>query len=85
MKKKILALMLATVVVIGSTIPAYATPDNNKLNETRSKYAEIEAKIAAIQDKIYDLNEQIEPLQVTVEKNRKEISNINNVFDITTK
>lgn len=85
MKKKILALMLATVVVIGSTIPAYATPDNNKLNETRSKYAEIEAKIADIQDKIYDLNEQIEPLQVTVEKNRKEITNINNVIDNTTK
>lgn len=85
MKKKILALMLATVVVIGSAIPAYATPDNSKLNETRSKYAEIEAKIAAIQDKIYDLDEQIEPLQVTVEKNRKEISNINNVIDNTTK
>lgn len=85
MKKKILALMLATVVVIGSTIPAYATPDNNKLNETRSKYAEIEAKIADIQDKIYDLDEQIEPLQVTVEKNRKEITNINNVIDNTTK
>lgn len=77
--------MLATVVVIGSTIPAYATPDNNKLNETRNKYAEIEAKIANIQDKIYDLNEQIEPLQVTVEKNRKEITNINNVIDNTTK
>ena len=85
MKKKILALMLATVVVIGSTIPAYATPDNSKLNETRNKYAEIEAKIADIQDKIYDLNEQIEPLQVTVEKNRKEITNINNVIDNTTK
>ncbi len=85
MKKKILALMLATVVVIGSTIPAYATPDNSKLNETRNKYAEIEAKIADIQDKIYDLNEQIEPLQVTVEKNKKEITNINNVIDNTTK
>ena len=85
MKKKILALMLATVVVIGSTIPAYATPDNSKLNETRNKYAEIEAKIADIQDKIYDLNEQIEPLQVTVEKNKKEINNINNVIDNTTK
>lgn len=85
MKKKFLALMLAAVVVIGGTIPAYATPDNDKLNESRTKYAEIEAKIADIQDKIYELNEQIEPLQVTVENNKKEISNINNVIDNTTK
>ena len=77
--------MLATVVVIGSTIPAYATPDNSKLNETRNKYAEIEAKIADIQDKIYDLNEQIEPLQVTVEKTRKENSNeLNNTLSLVT-
>lgn len=85
MKKRILALMLATVVVTGINIPAYATPDNSKLNESRSKYAEIETKIANIQDKIYELNGQIEPLQVTVEKNKKEISNINNVIDNTTK
>lgn len=89
MKKRILALMLTTVLVGGSTIlpalPAYATPDNSKLSESRSKYAEIEAKIADIEDKIYELNAQIEPLQVTVEKNKKEISNINNVIDNTTK
>lgn len=85
MKKRLLSLMLATVVVMGITIPAYATPDNDKLNDSRSKYAEIETKIANIQDKIYDLNGQIEPLQVTVEKNKKEISNINNVIDNTTK
>lgn len=86
MKKRILALMLTTVLVGGSTIlPAYATPDNSKLSESRSKYAEIEAKISDIEDKIYELNAQIEPLQVTVEKNKKEISNINNVIDNTTK
>lgn len=85
MKKRLLSLMLATVVVMSITIPAYATPDNDKLNDSRSKYAEIETKIANIQDKIYDLNGQIEPLQVTVEKNKKEISNINNVIDNTTK
>lgn len=85
MKKRLLSLMLATVVVMGITIPVYATPDNDKLNDSRNKYAEIETKIANIQDKIYDLNGQIEPLQVTVEKNKKEISNINNVIDNTTK
>ena len=85
MKKRILALMLTTVIAVGTSIPALATPDNTKLNEGRQKYAEIESKIADIESKIYDLNTQIEPLQLTVDKNKKEIDNINNVIDNTTK
>ena len=85
MKSRVLALMLAATFVVGSAIPAYATPDSGKLNESRQKYAQIEEKISEIESKIYDLNTQIEPLQVTVDKNKKEISNINNVIDNTTK
>lgn len=85
MKKKILALMLTTVMTVGTAIPAFATPDNAKLNEGRQKYAEIESKIADIESKIYDLNTQIEPLQLTVDKNKKEIDNINKVIDNTNK
>ena len=85
MKKRILALMLTTVMTVGTSIPAFATPDSTTLNEGRQKYAEIESKIADIESKIYDLNTQIEPLQVTVEKNKKEIDSINNVIDNTTK
>lgn len=85
MKKKILALMLTTVMTVGTAIPAFATPDNAQLNEGRKKYAEIESKIADIESKIYDLNTQIEPLQLTVDKNKKEIDDINNVIDNTTK
>lgn len=85
MKKRILALMLTTVMAVGTSIPAFATPDNTKLNEGRQKYAEIESKIADIESKIYDLNTQIEPLQLTVDKNKKEIGNINKVIDNTTK
>ena len=77
--------MLATVIVIGSSIPAFATPDNQQLSDSRQKYAEIENKIADIQSKIYDLDIQIEPLQLTVDKNKKEIVNINKVIDNTTK
>ena len=77
--------MLATVIVVGSSIPAFATPGSQELNETRQKYAEIESKIADIENKIYDLDAQIEPLQLTVDKNKKEITNINNVIDNTTK
>lgn len=85
MKNKILAIMLATVIVVGSSVPAFATPSSQQLSDTRQKYAAIESKIAEIENEIYDLNEQIEPLQITVDKNKKEITNINNVIDNTTK
>ena len=88
MKKRILAIMLASVMATGVasiSMPAFATPDNQQLSETRQKYAEIEQKIASIEDKIYELNAQIEPLQVTVDNNKREITNINNTIDTTTK
>ena len=85
MKNKVLAIMLATVIVLGTSIPAFAAPDNQQLSDSRQKYAEIENKIEDIQSKIYDLDAQIEPLQLTVDKNKKEIISINNVIDNTTK
>ena len=66
-------------------MPAFATPDNQQLSDSRQKYAEIQNKITDIQNKIYDLDAQIEPLQLTVDKNTKDIKNINNTIDNTTK
>ena len=77
--------MLSAVIVIGSSLPAFATPDNQQLSDSRQKYAEIQSKITDIQNKIYDLDIQIEPLQLTVDKNKKEVTNINKVIDNTTK
>ena len=85
MKNKILAIMLATVIVVGSSVPAFATPDNQQLSDSRQKYAEIENKITEIQNKIYDLDMQIEPKQLTVDKNKKEIENINKIMENTKK
>lgn len=85
MKNKILAIMLASVIVIGSSVPAFAAPNNQQLSDSRQKYAEIENKIKDIQNKIYDLDTKIEPLQLTVDKNTKEIKSINKVIDNTTK
>lgn len=85
MKNRVLAILLATVIVVGGSIPAIATPSDQELNDTRQKYAEIENKISEIEDKIYDLDVQIEPLQLTVDKNKKEITSINNSIDNTTK
>ncbi|AGX45295.1 NlpC/P60 family protein [Clostridium saccharobutylicum] len=85
MKNRFLAITLTAVIVVSTSIPAFAAPDNSKLNESRQKYAEIETKIADVQNQIYDLDAQIEPLQVTVDKNKKEIVNINKIIDNTTK
>ncbi|EHJ02321.1 NLP/P60 protein [Clostridium sp. DL-VIII] len=85
MKSRILAITLATVIVVGSSIPVFATPDNQQLSDSRQKYADIQSKITDIENKIYDLDTQIEPLQVTVDKNKKEITSINNTIDNTTK
>lgn len=85
MRKKILAAMLATMIIAGSSAPAFATPGNQELSETRQKYAEIERNISEIQDKIYDLDAQIEPLEQTVTNNKKEVKNINTQIDNTTK
>lgn len=77
--------MLTSVIVIGSSVPAFATPNNQQLSDSRQKYAEIENKIKDIQNKIYDLDVKIEPLQLTVDKNTKEIKSINKVIENTTK
>ncbi len=85
MKNKLLAIMLVTVMTIGSSIPAFATPDSQQLTDSRQKYAEIENKIKDIETKMYDLDAQIEPLQSTVDKNKKEITNINKITENTEK
>jgi peptidoglycan DL-endopeptidase CwlO len=85
LKNKILAIMLASVIVIGSSVPAFAAPNNQQLSDSRQKYAEIENKIKDIQTKIYDIDTKIEPLQLTVDKNTKEIKSINKVITNTTK
>jgi len=77
--------MLTSVIVIGSSVPAFATPNNQQLSDSRQKYAEIENKIKDIQNKIYDLDQKIEPLQLTVDKNTKDIKSINKVIENTTK
>lgn len=85
MKNRVLASVLAAVIVVGSSVTAFATPNDQELSNSRQKYAEIENRINNIQNKIYDLDQQIEPLQLTVDKNKKEIKSINDTIDNTNK
>ena len=85
MKNKVLATMLAIIIMICTSMPVLAAPNETQLNDSRQKYAEIENKIRDIEKKIYDLDTQIEPLQLTVDKNKKEIENINKIVENTKK
>ncbi|AQR94026.1 NlpC/P60 family protein [Clostridium saccharoperbutylacetonicum] len=85
MKNKILALVLATVIISGNLIPVSATPSNEQLDASRQKYADIENKIKDIEAKIYDLDMKMEPLQASIDKNKAEIRNINIVTENTKK
>ena len=81
MKNKVLAAILTIIITMVTSMPAFAVPNEQQLNDSRQKYAEIENKIKEIENKIYDLDIQIEPLQIKVEKNKKEIDNINVVTE----
>ena len=85
MKNKVLAIALAVVVTISSSMPVFATPNDAQLSDSRQKYAEIEDKIRDIENKIYDLNDQMESLQGTAEKNKRDIQNINKIMENTKK
>ncbi len=70
-----MAAALAATLVITSAMPAFATP-NQEVIENQKKYDELTQKIEDINDKIYALNGEIEPLFQTIESNNAEIEQI---------
>ena len=95
MNIRILATTLAFVITISSSVSVFAIPSRSQssyerqeevqLVDSRLEYGEIENEITEIENKIYDLNMQIEPLQLTAEKNKKEIEDITMIIDNTKK
>lgn len=86
MKRKIVTAIIAGMLVVGSAVPAYATPTtSSQVNQVRDEYAELGEKISDIQNKISDLNVKIEPLVQKVQENKKEISNTKKEIETTQK
>ena len=85
MKKKIVAALIAGILVVTSAIPAYAAPTNQEVNQARDQYAELGKKLADTQNKVDDLNVKIEPLAQKVEGNKNEIANTKKEMDNTQK
>ena len=75
MKKKILSALLAATLVITSAMPAFATP-NQEVIENQKKYDELTQKIEDINTQIYALNGEIEPLVQTIESNNTQMEQI---------
>lgn len=75
MKKKIISAVLAVALVMTSSIPAFATP-NQEVLESQQKYEELTQKIDEITGKIVALSAEIEPLLVTVENNKVQMEEI---------
>lgn len=75
MKKKIISAVLAVALVMTSSIPAFATP-NQEVLENQQKYEELTKKIDEITGKIVALSAEIEPLLVTIENNKTQIEEI---------
>lgn len=75
MRKRIISAALAATLVITSAIPAFATP-NQEVIENQKKYDELTKKIENINDQIYSLNGEIEPLVQTIESNNTQMEQI---------
>ena len=95
MNNKILATMLIIIITICSSVSVLGMPIvsesvNSVFNEvniidSREKSGDIEKRIQDIENKIYNLNIQIEPLQLVLERNKKEIENITMITNNTKK
>lgn len=75
MKKKIISAVLAAALVMTSSIPAFATP-NQEVLENQQKYEELTQKIDEVTGQIVALSAEIEPLLVTIENNKLQIEEI---------
>ncbi|MGG7178250.1 NlpC/P60 family protein [Clostridium paraputrificum] len=88
MKNKILAAIIAGVIVLSTVMPAMpvsATPASQELQEVQNKQKELEKKLAELREKVQVLDNQISPLAEKINKNNNEISNINKEIDNTKK
>lgn len=75
MKKRILSIMLATMLMAMSSVPAFATP-NSELESTQQKYNELQSKVDEIDNEIKKLNLEIDPLIEKIDVNKQEMKSI---------
>ena len=75
MRKKLLSVVLATTLLATFSVPAFATPDQEVI-ENQQEYDRLTQNIDEITGKIVALNAQIEPLVETIENNNAQMEEI---------
>ena len=86
MKKKILSVVIAAVMIITTSLPVIqvsATP--TEVDQARSQYQALKDKVEEINVKIQNIDAEISPLVQKMNENEKQISNVNNQIDNTNK
>jgi cell wall-associated NlpC family hydrolase len=86
MKKKILSVVIAAVMIITTSLPVIqvsATP--TEVDQARSQYQALKDKVEEINVKIQNIDAEISPLVQKMNENEVQISNINNQIDNTNK
>lgn len=75
MKKRIISTVLASMLMVMSSVTAFATP-NSELQARQQKFIEMQNKVAEINTKIEELNLSIDPLLEKIDNNKQEMKNI---------
>jgi len=86
MKKKILSVVIAAVMILTTSLPAIkvsATPTESE--QAGSQYQALSDKVEEINAKIQTLDEEISPLVQKMKDNEAQIVNVNNQIDNTNK
>ena len=86
MRKKILSVVIAAVMIITTSLPVIqvsATP--TEVDQARSKYQALKDKVQEINTKVEALDSEISPLVQKMNENGAQIANLDNQIDSTNK
>lgn len=80
MKKRILSVILAAMLTVMTSVPAFATP-TSEVEVNQQRYDELQGKVNEIDNKIRELNVEIDPLVDKIATNKQEMKNIEQQID----
>ena len=85
-KRKLVAAIVATTVMYGTALPAFAEPltdtQKQEINVAKDKYEEIQDKIIQINTEIAENSEQISEIMANLEENEANITAVQLEIDI---
>lgn len=86
MLKKIVSVSLASAIVLGSSVQAYAAPESSatsNIQENKAKYKELGNEILNLNSQLSDLNVQIDNLNSQINSNKEKMTETTNNINAT--